>query len=421
MPLASPPEQAPQVAQSLFRRTMTLPVSEFVGQWRNPNDVLSVVLIIGAETVRSALAHLAGNSTFVPVCFSFGWVAFSFNNIVSIAGEGRLMPNPDYPCKIINAESGYSRENRSWMVGRLLRDNEHPLTNEALCVTVWRAVSGTKGLPKAGHSNRWSRIFIMNGLVMVVQLVIAAIPWMLYEDWSIFLIAAVGTVLALMMGALPQWRAEKFSCRTNESKKDVLITRGIGTRHVMMIIGDGNCLDIEDLAGGESPRSYRMWQNFYNLDANKHATNDPSLPPPANSPLKKRGVTLHKIMTGGGERPGTIGHVPIAFWFTRIICFIFAILWICLLISVAGLKTNAWYLLLVGAIGMIQNSFVAGFRQDMVASGVHLEKQENETVKGPKVMRVLMDLEIERPNAGLSLMCECKLGSCAQWIQLISR
>lgn len=390
---------------------MGLPVSEFVGQWRNPNDVLSVVLIIGAETVRSALAHLAGNSTFVPVCFSFGWVAFSFNNIVSIAGEGRLMPDPDYPCKIINAESGYGRENRSWMVGRLLRDNEEALNNEALCVTVWRAVSGTKGLPKAGHSNRWSRIFIMNGLVMILQLVIAAVPWITDEDWSIFLITTIGTMLALMMGALPQWRAEKFSCRTNESKKDVLITRGIGTRHVMMIVGDGHCLDIEDLAGGESPRSYRMWQNFYNLDANKTAANDSSLPSPASSQTKKRGLTLYKVLIGGGENPGTIGDVPIAFWFTRIICVAFAILWICLLISVAGLKTNAWYLLLVGSIGMIQNSFVAGFRQDMVASGLHLEKQVEETVKGPKVMKVLMDLEIERPNAGLCLMGECEFAA----------
>ena len=101
-----------------------------------------------------------------------------------------------------------------------------------------------------------------------------------------------------------------------------------------------------------------------------------------------------------------VGELPLAFWVTRVLCVIFALLWICLLISVAGLKTNAWFLLLVGSIGMVQNSFVAGFQQNWAASGIYLKKAEE--IKGPKVMHVLMELEMQYSNAGLRLMQECK-------------
>lgn len=372
---------------------------EFLSQWRNPNDVLSILLIIGGSTVRTALAQLAGNSTFVPVCFSFGWVAFSFENIVSMAGEGRLMPNPDYPCKVINAESGYARENRSWMLGRLLRDNEEPLNEEALCISIWHAKRGNEGTRKAGHSDQRSWIFLMNAAMIVVQLAIAAIPWGIYGDWSVFVVTTAGTVLALSTGALPQWRAEKLSCRSNESKKDILITRGIGTRHVLLIIGNGASLDFEDIAGGDSPRSYRIWKNHRKLNAMADYTN-------SSTPSAEKSFSLAPRITGRSE-PYKPGDLPLPFWFTRIMTVLFAGLWICLLISVAGLQLNAWFLLLVGAIGMVQNSFVAGFRQNLRASGLYFDTQET-PIKKNKVMHALMQLETQYPNAGLCLLSECK-------------
>jgi hypothetical protein len=113
-----------------------LTAAEFQLQWHNPKEVTAVLLIIGGEIVQKALAQLTGGRI-VPVAFSFGWVAYAFSTIVAMVGEGRLMPEPDYPCKVINTENGYTRENRSWIIGRMLRDSEPALDGESLVVEVF--------------------------------------------------------------------------------------------------------------------------------------------------------------------------------------------------------------------------------------------------------------------------------------------
>src|ERR1700761_7719730 len=88
-------------------------------QWRNPAGFLSLLMITGGPVIQSALAQLTG-PLFVPICFSFGWVSYAFSTIPALVGDGRLMPTPDYTCKVINLKSGYARNNRSWLLGRLL-------------------------------------------------------------------------------------------------------------------------------------------------------------------------------------------------------------------------------------------------------------------------------------------------------------
>jgi hypothetical protein len=78
-------------------------------QWINPSDVLSVLMIIGGDIVQKALAETSGG-LFTPVCFSFGWVAYSFTALVNLLGDGRLLPEPDYPVKVFNLGNRYERE-----------------------------------------------------------------------------------------------------------------------------------------------------------------------------------------------------------------------------------------------------------------------------------------------------------------------
>ncbi|KAF8221873.1 hypothetical protein L208DRAFT_1426505 [Tricholoma matsutake] len=312
--------------------------------WQTPN-VLSVLLIIGGDVIQKALSQLSGR-TLVPVAFSFGWVAYSFTTLMSVVGTGRLMPQPDYPAKVINAENGYVRNNKSWVLGRLLRDFERPLDDTVgLSITVFNALPDKEaGVPRLD----W---YWKSGLiVMAVQLGVAAIPCGLYDDWGILLMTAVGTILALATGALPQWRFEKWACR--RKSKTVSLTGGNGTRYVMVIIGMADSLDLEDLAAAE---------------------------------------------TVGGD-------LPAAFWVTPIACMILAFLWIVFLITVSGLTQNTWYLLAVGGIGMIQNVIVAGVRRDMSTSGIHLVPVEK--IEGTKVMDALMDLEINHKGVGESLVSE---------------
>lgn len=285
------------------------------------------------------------------------------------------MPVPDFPCKVINADSGYTRENRSWVLGRMLRDAEEPLTDEALSVTVYINVEDIDRMLLAGQPTRgWLGVAWFT--VTLVQLGVAAIPFGLYDDWGIFMVTVTGTLLALVTGLLTQWRAEKYACR-RRTKKNIVLTTGNGARHAMVILGDGKGLDLEDLAAGEGPRMGRPWETY-----GWFVTTGTD---------KKRRAILFK-------------GLPLDFWLTRAICLTLAVVWIALLISVAGLKQNAWFLLLVGAIGMFQNAYVAGVGRDPSKRGVHLDSVEKFT--GKKVMDVLMDLEDAHKGIGRCMLAE---------------
>ena len=98
---------------------------------------------------------------------------------------------------------------------------------------------------------------------MVSQCIIAAVAVIAEHDWLILVITVSGTLLALAAGALPQWRDEKWACRRLEddgnhgmrSPKTIILTRGNGHRHVIVIVdSDGIGPNLEDLAAGRVQR-----------------------------------------------------------------------------------------------------------------------------------------------------------------------
>ncbi|PVH86336.1 hypothetical protein DL98DRAFT_650356 [Cadophora sp. DSE1049] len=79
----------------------------------------------------------------------------------------------------------------------------------------------------------------------------------------------------------------------------------------------------------------------------------------------------------------------------------------------SGLEDNTWYLLGVGAAGMIQNVFVAGRRRSPESHGIPLSDLREPilgegTVEGrrPKVMEVLFQVEEKYPGIGLAIRPE---------------
>ena len=198
-------------------------------QWRNPTDVLSILLVVGGDVVQKALAQLSGGRL-VPVAFSFGWVTYSLGALLSAVGDCRLMPStPDCPSILVNTEAGYSRTNTSWMLGRILRDLEQrtPQGTHGLCITIYRAMPNTGTVR---HDWVWYSGFV----VITLQLAVAAIPWAWRGNWLILLATACGTLLALSGGALPQWRAEKWACRPN-SPETYCLLRGNSHQQVIII------------------------------------------------------------------------------------------------------------------------------------------------------------------------------------------
>jgi len=189
------------------------------------------------------------------------------------------------------------------------------------------------------------------------------IPLGLHGNWAILLVTAAGTLLALLTGALPQWREEKYACRRNR-KKVVVLTGGNGTRNVMVVIDShGKGLDLEDLAAAESPRLRRV----------------------------------------DGETNIILGH-PLRLLLTQVASILLSVLWILVLITVTALNQDPWYLLAIGGLGMVQNVVAAGARRDNGTSGIHLDKIES--FKQSKVMDALMDSESAYAGVGRVLLEE---------------
>ncbi|KAJ5514323.1 hypothetical protein N7463_003875 [Penicillium fimorum] len=366
-----------------------LSASGFSTQWRTPSDIFSVLLILGGDIVSRALAQLAG-SRLTPVAFSFGWVAFAVTTVVAAVGEKKLMPPADFPCKVINGETGYIRDNRSWIIGRLVRDFENWMDEQprvhakpslspdsnpntvqkcvreiidarwkalkekakaegqpeperphkaGLCVSVYRAQKAIKSYP--GYDTP----YITGILTTIVQLGVAAIPFGLYGNWGILLITAAGIVLSFSTGALSQWSKEKWACRSG-AKKTFVLTSGNGSQHAIVIQGNGMGLDLEDLAAND---------------------------------------------------PGIIASCK-----TRLAITALAALWIVLLITAAGFQQDTWPLLAVGALGILQNAYAAGASRSPMAFGVPLEFVE--AIGELKVMDAIFRVENLYPCLGKSLL-----------------
>ncbi|KAN0069078.1 hypothetical protein V8E54_012707 [Elaphomyces granulatus] len=347
--------------------------NEFSDQWIHPGDVFSVLLILGGDVISRALAQLTGGFL-TPVAFSFGWVAYSVSALVSTVGENKLMPlDPDCKAKIINGRNGFTRENSSWILGRIVRDfgnwskaatknktadvlnerwqelqKEDPKaakpTIAGLVVTVYQpSKTQPAGVPQSDFVY-WSGI-----VTAVVQLGVAAIPCGLFGDWGILMITACGIALAFTTGALRQWKKEKWACRPN-AKDPYILTRGNGTQHAIAILGNKYGLNLEDLAAGQS-----------NVDVSTNT-------------------------------------------FTRAAVLGLSIFWVLLLITAAGLKTNTWFLLAVGGIGIAQNIFVAGWQRRPENFGIHLDFMN--VFGHTKVMNTLFEVEEDYPRLGRSMRDE---------------
>lgn len=296
--------------------------------------------------------------------------------LVASVGDVRLMPSVSgEPCLVVAAKNGYVRTNASWVIERILGDYEswmdpavrsrldQMLTQRheymrrksrkgtsiprpgqtGLCVSVYEP-SKSKIAGRPSHKN----LVYWSGLVVAtVQVGIAAIPYSFFDDWSILIITIWGTILAFVTGGLPQWKREKWACR-RKSNSAYILTGGNGTQHAILILGNGHGLNLEDLA--------------------------------------VRGQTIY--------RSSNI--------MTRLCLSVISIMWIGLMVTAAGVTQHTWYLLAVGSIGILENVFVASWRRNPSALGVHLDFR---AVFGEMTtMDSLLALEAKHTGAGRSLL-----------------
>ena len=334
--------------------------AELASQWADPGDILSLLLLVGGDVIQRAIAQLAGDPRMpTPVVFSFGWVAYTFTALLSAVGDNRLMPSaPDLQSIVINAKNGFVRTNKSWILGRVLRDYEkYWILAEAkgqldvmlckenrpkagLCVSVFEADPNKL----AGRPCR-DMLWRAGYLVALLQLIIAALPWIIWGEWEIFAVTVVGTTLAFISASLPQWSVERWACR-RRSTKTVCLTEGNGAQHALVIIGGGHGLDLEDLAGN----------------------------------------------TGDGNLPQM----------TRPILVVLTFLWVGLLITVSGIHVHTWFLIAVGGLGMMYTVIVAGAPRRPEAFGIPLRYKE--VFAQSRAMETLKAVEKVYPGVGRSML-----------------
>ena len=352
--------------------------SEMTQQWTNPGDIFSLLLLIGGDIVQKALAQLVGfeirfsknrSVLLTPVAFSFGWVAYAFAAIKDIVGDGSLMPEADFDGQVINCSSGYIRTNHSWILGRVLRDwqkrHEVDRNKISIRIDIFEGINKPAADPDVLWWSGWG--------VILLQHLLAMVPWILYGDWTKFFVTVCGTIGALVTGMMPQWKKEKWATRRLEGGKEKItgLTRGNGHANVMIFIHDGkDAWDVEAMASAS-----------------------------------------------GESRPET-----------RWIMVALMVWWTLLLITCSGLHENTWYLIGVGGLGMIQNLIVAGAKREPGAFNFHIKhiatiesyRKKREDVVEPKdsnpapnpdplhsignVMGALMELENRYPGAGSCLV-----------------
>ncbi|KAF4550043.1 Hypothetical protein D9617_19g103480 [Elsinoe fawcettii] len=326
-------------------------------------SAMAILMLLGGHIVTLALAQIAG-SGFAPITFSFGWVAVALNTLIT----DKFHPKITNKIKVINAETGFQRDNNNWILNRIVCDFRYwydravadkvkelfaaklaqlkkdgiddfaKLQRVGLCVSIYRATPG--GLGRLYKDS----LFYSGLLVTLVQLVIASSPFFLDGDINILSITVAGTLLAWSATLLPQWAAEKWSGRT-KSIKNVILTEGNGAQHAILVWGGGMGFDLEDLANG------------YTV----------------------------KIDT-----------------LTTTVAWLMASLWVVLLAYIISLTDNVSYLLVIGTIGMFHDVHLASTIRKPKDYGLPLEFQ---MVYGEtKVMETLLKLERDYPGAGASLL-----------------
>ncbi|OTB01309.1 hypothetical protein M426DRAFT_266400 [Hypoxylon sp. CI-4A] len=360
--------------------------NELSSQWHSPRDILSLLLLIGGDVVQKAIVQLFGvyiqpigrfpRLYLTPVAFSFGWVGYAFTSLASIVGDKQLAPsNPDYTSIVVNCDNGYSRINNSWLLGRILRD--HELAVEANPGPEVAQLNDVKSEEISGFSERSKpvhislridifdlegesrpsidRVWIMGWITILVQLGIGIIPWALHGRWSIFLITGAGTLLALLTGSLRQWNLEKWPGRKLNPPARLSSSPPAG-------LAATNTRSNSDAEKGQAELS----------SATETSATLP-LPRVPRSAFKKPKTKTVCLTGGNGHRHALILRASGLAWDLEALataksdslpetpwCLLgLAVLWICLLISVAGTQSDTWYLLGIGGLGMLQNLYAA--------------------------------------------------------------
>ncbi|KID86050.1 hypothetical protein MGU_06742 [Metarhizium guizhouense ARSEF 977] len=355
-------------------------------QFTNPQGIASILLLIGGDIIQKAIAQLACNAPpsvpyFTPVIFSYGWVSYAFISVANAFGSADYFPKPDYPATVVTVASGDRRENQSWIIGRLLRDLEREIDPTG-DITNRAAKGGERPHalhiaafvidPKIGATfeHKRDRVWWSFVYFLILQLFVAVCPLIPYPtrkssnpNFYILIITVIGNLLAVLTGAVHTSKIQKFGNGRCDSKTPYIITRGNG--HNIAIVVLPNSFDNEEMEHGQAvPKAASRLPYFDRLAAASYR--------PSNT--------------------------------RAVLTMILAFAWVALLLMIGGSTEDSWFLLLVGAIGMAHNVYVASAARTSEAHGIPLKRLRGHwEFWGTNVIGTLLRLEKTIPGAGYML------------------
>ena len=100
---------------------------------------------------------------------------------------------------------------------------------------------------KSGRPTR-DRVWCAGYVVVIVGLIVAAILYIIWQAWEIFIITLCGMMLVFISASLLQGRLERYSCQEKSNLLTILTKRN-RAQHAIVIQGNSCGLHLEDLAG----------------------------------------------------------------------------------------------------------------------------------------------------------------------------
>lgn len=327
-------------------------ISEYLqDQWRNPNDILSVLLLLGPEIVQTAIAQVAGRAI-TPVVFSFGWTAYAFKALLSTVGckwrettpptpthkrpmnqrltetnlifesDGKLMPEVAYgSTTVVGAVSGHSRVSTNWLLSKLLVDFDekvdkemrseqaHPLPPPFKSRTYDSGKVAMSNVTTVARKPAWEALRVsvlqvdsesplphgvptldwvwLSGMAIIVIQIALSIIPWVLYGDWVIFMIIAAGNLFALVGASLPQWREEKWPCPRNGGSTVILTQGNGSRHATVILGKKGC-----------------------------------------------GLDLEILARGTRTAKSSI--------YTRLITALLACLWVMLLITVAGVSQNTW-------------------------------------------------------------------------------
>ncbi|CAH0046356.1 unnamed protein product [Clonostachys solani] len=213
--------------------------------------------LFGGQFVHTSFARKAGHAYF-PASFSFGWFGYIPVALFRLLCSRTLMPEPDFPVRVMNLESATASDNKSWLISYYLRSCMRSMNRQLgsrrnqFRIFVFSSEKRNRPSIYTVHMDD-----IFRASFLIAQFVASFTLGFMQDDWGVLTITLYGTLLSWWIGRLCQWNTEK-SPSFQDSGHTYMLTSAKHPHEVMVIKSskeEKSALSFDRLAQSYRPAS----------------------------------------------------------------------------------------------------------------------------------------------------------------------